>query len=56
MIELEHYEDTDTYDASASVYECGWCTRREALVAFRDKLEELIIECDNMIREEETDD
>lgn len=56
MIEIEHDEATDTYYASAIVYECGWCTRRETLVGFRDQLERLIIECDNMIREEETDD
>lgn len=56
MIEIEHDDVADTYDASASVYECGWCTRREALVALRAELKRLIIECDNMIREEETDD
>lgn len=45
MIELKYWEDTDTYDATTHVYAFG-LTRREALLEMRDKLEQLIIECD----------
>ena len=55
MIELEYWEDTDTYDATTHIYAFG-LSRREALLDMRDKLEQLTIECDEKLAKEKEDE